>query len=118
MSTLKQDPEFNENSELYEHHRIVADKGQQPLRIDKFLVNRLEHISRSKIQSAAQAGNILVDERKGYAIVPTSMYWKKNKIKVEIALVKGKKSHDKRAAAREKDWKKEKERILKLSKKY
>jgi 23S rRNA pseudouridine1911/1915/1917 synthase len=63
MSTLKQDPEFNETSELYEHHRIVADKGQQPLRIDKFLVNRLEHISRSKIQSAAQAGNILVDER-------------------------------------------------------
>lgn len=55
--------ELNEVAELFEHHRIVVDKGQQALRIDKFLVNRLEHISRSKIQAAAQAGNILVDDR-------------------------------------------------------
>jgi 23S rRNA pseudouridine1911/1915/1917 synthase len=49
--------------ELFEHHRIVVDKGQQVMRIDKYLVNRLLHVSRSKIQAAAEAGNILVDDR-------------------------------------------------------
>jgi 23S rRNA pseudouridine1911/1915/1917 synthase len=49
--------------ELFEHHRIVVDKGQQAMRIDKFLVNRLLNTSRSKIQEAAEAGNILVNDR-------------------------------------------------------
>jgi 23S rRNA pseudouridine1911/1915/1917 synthase len=49
--------------ELFEHHRIVVDKGQQLMRIDKYLVNRLENLSRSRIQAAAEAGNILVNER-------------------------------------------------------
>ncbi len=49
--------------ELFEHHRIVVDKGQQAMRIDKFLVNRLLNTSRSKIQAAAEAGNILVNDR-------------------------------------------------------
>ncbi len=52
---------LEEGSELYEHHRIVADKGQGLLRIDKFLVHKIEHVSRTKIQAAAQAGNILVN---------------------------------------------------------
>ena len=73
MSVPQQDPELNEASELFEHHRIVVDKGQQSMRIDKYLVNRLEQISRSKIQAAAQAGNILVDNRQvksNYRIKP------------------------------------------------
>lgn len=49
--------------ELFEHHRIVVDKGQQVMRIDKYLVNRMMNTSRSKIQAAAEAGNILVNER-------------------------------------------------------
>ncbi len=49
--------------ELFEHHRIVVDKGQQVMRIDKYLVNRMVNTSRSKIQAAAEAGNILVNER-------------------------------------------------------
>ena len=53
--------------DLYEHFRIKADKGQHLLRIDKFLVNKLENISRSRIQAAATAGNILVN---GYAVKP------------------------------------------------
>ena len=40
-----------ESNELYEHHRVEADKGQEPLRVDKFLLNRLEGTSRNKIQS-------------------------------------------------------------------
>ncbi len=58
---------LDEQQELYEHHRFVADKGQRPLRIDKFLVSRLESKSRNKIQNAAKAGNILVND---YAVKP------------------------------------------------
>lgn len=50
-----------EEDELYEHHRLVADKGQKPLRVDKFLNNLLSNTSRNKIQQAASAGNILVN---------------------------------------------------------
>lgn len=55
--------ELDEGQELYEHHRVVADKGQGLLRVDKFLFNRLEGVSRNKIQAAAAAGCILVNER-------------------------------------------------------
>ena len=47
--------------EMYEHFRFVADKGQQLLRVDKFLVGRLEHSSRNRVQQAADAGCILVN---------------------------------------------------------
>ncbi len=59
--------EFFDQSELYEHHRIVADKGQGLLRIDKFLSNRLENVSRNKIQMAIRAGNVQVN---GDAVKP------------------------------------------------
>ena len=52
-----------EEREFYEHHRFEVDKGQELLRIDKYLMNRLENTSRSKIQSAASAGNILVNQQ-------------------------------------------------------
>jgi 23S rRNA pseudouridine1911/1915/1917 synthase len=55
--------DFKEPQELYEHFRIEVDPGQKLLRIDKFLFNRLEKASRSRIQNAAAAGNILVNEQ-------------------------------------------------------
>ena len=55
-------------------------------------------------------GNI---ERKGYTIVPTAMYWKHNKVKVELALAKGKKDYDKRADAKDRDWERDKQRLFK-----
>ncbi|RRN57174.1 SsrA-binding protein SmpB [Pseudoxanthomonas sp. SGNA-20] len=51
-------------------------------------------------------------ERDGYTIVPTAMYWSGNKVKLEIALAKGKKEHDKRDTARDRDWQREKQRAL------
>ena len=51
----------DDGNELYEHFRFVADKGQQLLRVDKFLVARLEKSSRNRIQQAADAGCILVN---------------------------------------------------------
>jgi len=51
-------------------------------------------------------------ERDGYTLVLTALYWKGNKVKAEIALAKGKKTHDKREAAKERDWSRDKQRLL------
>lgn len=50
-----------EDEELFEHHRIVADKGQTLTRLDKFLMDRLPNISRNKVQSAIKDGYVLVN---------------------------------------------------------
>ncbi len=66
----------DEVNELYEHHRIVVDKGQSVLRIDKFLMDRLENASRNKIQNAAKAGNILVNDiavKSNYKVKPNDV---------------------------------------------
>jgi len=55
-------------------------------------------------------GNV---ERKGYTLIPLSLYWKGNRVKLAIALAKGKKQHDKRATEKERDWQRQKQRILK-----
>ena len=68
---IEEDPELDQGSEateedgegagLYEHFAVVADKGQTPLRLDKFLTVRMEKCSRNRIQAAADCGNILVN---------------------------------------------------------
>jgi len=52
-------------------------------------------------------------ERKGRTIVPLTMYWKDGRAKLEIGLARGKKEHDKRADTRERDWEREKARVMK-----
>jgi SsrA-binding protein len=52
-------------------------------------------------------------ERKGYTLVPLAMYWKKGNAKLEIGLARGKKQHDKRDTERERDWQREKQRVMK-----
>lgn len=52
-------------------------------------------------------------ERKGFTLVPLALYWKRGRAKLEIGLAKGKKQHDKRATEKERDWQREKQRILK-----
>ena len=76
---------------------VVAD----PTRQRKLLLNHRELV---KIINATQA--------KGYTCVALSLYWKQNKIKCEIALAKGKKQHDKRAADKDKDWARQKQRVM------
>ncbi|MBS98728.1 MAG: SsrA-binding protein SmpB [Oceanospirillaceae bacterium] len=51
-------------------------------------------------------------EAKGYTCVALALYWKNGRVKCEIALVKGKKLHDKRAAEKEKDWNRQKQRLM------
>lgn len=60
---LNHAPYGDEEQELYEHHRFVSDPGQGLIRVDKFLLARMENTSRSKIQNAAKAGNILVNSQ-------------------------------------------------------
>jgi len=65
--------ELTDQQELYEHHRIVTDRGQHPIRIDKYLANRLHDTSRTRVQRAAEAGNILVNDqpvKSNYKIKP------------------------------------------------
>ena len=59
---LENDPSEDESGELYEHIRIVVDKGQAQERIDTFLTNHIQNISRNRVQNAAKAGNILVND--------------------------------------------------------
>lgn len=77
---------------------VVAD----PVRRRKLLMKRLE-INRL-------IGQV---ERAGYTLVPLALYWLRGKVKLKIGLAKGKKMHDKRASIKERDWKREQQRILK-----
>ena len=53
--------------------------------------------------------------RKGYAIIPLNLHWKKNKVKIDIALAKGKKLYDKRDAIKSRDWERQKQRLAKIT---
>jgi 23S rRNA pseudouridine1911/1915/1917 synthase len=57
------DLEEEADGQLYEHFRVVADKGQEPLRVDKFLFDKMVHSSRNRIQRAAEAGFIHVNDK-------------------------------------------------------
>ncbi len=62
-----------ENDDLYEHYRFVTSVGQVPLRVDKFLMNFIENATRNKVQQAAKAGNILVNDvavKQNYKVKP------------------------------------------------
>ncbi|MFT6153450.1 MAG: SsrA-binding protein [Crocinitomicaceae bacterium] len=75
-----------------------------PRRDRKLLLNRKEI---NKYQISA--------DQKGYTMVALDMYWKGPRVKINMALGKGKQAHDKREASKEKDWNKQKERIMKHS---
>lgn len=52
-------------------------------------------------------------ERKGYALVPLDLHWRKGRVKLEVGLARGKKQHDKRAAIKQREWDREQHRLLK-----
>ena len=56
------DPEFQGKQVLHEHFSFTADPGQEPLRVDKYLMNRVENATRNKIQNAAKEGSIFVND--------------------------------------------------------
>jgi 23S rRNA pseudouridine1911/1915/1917 synthase len=58
---MMNDNQNENNDDLFEHYHFIAAKGQEPLRVDKFLMNFIENASRNKIQKAAKSGNIFVN---------------------------------------------------------
>ena len=77
-------------------HTIPEDRRQRKLLLHRREIDKL-------------IGRV---ERDGYTLVPTAMYWSKNKIKLEVALAKGKQTHDKRDAAKDRDWARDKQRVM------
>ena len=73
-----------------------------PIRTRKLLLNRSEL---NRLVGAV--------ERRGYTLVPLEMYWKNGRAKLRIGLAKGKKEHDKRATEKDRDWQREKSRLMK-----
>lgn len=76
---------------------VVAD----PVRTRKLLLHRAEL---SRLVGAV--------ERKGYTLVPLELYWKNGRAKLQVGLAKGKKQHDKRATEKDRDWQRDKARLL------
>ena len=65
-----------EEQDLFEHYRFVADKGQEPMRLDKFLTMRIENATRTKVQKGIEVGSVLVNQRQvksNYQIKPTDI---------------------------------------------
>ena len=76
--------------------------NHEPTRTRKLLLHRR--------QIDSLVGSV---ERKGRTLVPLAMYWKDGRAKLEIGLARGKKEHDKRADTRERDWQRERARVMK-----
>ncbi|MCP4000321.1 MAG: SsrA-binding protein SmpB [Gammaproteobacteria bacterium] len=74
----------------------------EPRRARKLLLNRIEL---DRLSGAV--------ERKGYTLVPLSLYWNKGRAKLRLGLAKGKQQHDKRADSKDQDWKRQQARLLK-----
>lgn len=74
----------------------------EPTRVRKLLLHRQEI---DRLTGAV--------DRKGYTLVPLSLYWSKGRAKLKLGLGKGKKQHDKRADSKERDWKRQQARLLK-----
>ncbi len=73
----------------------------EPLRTRKLLLNRRE----IEVLDSAVA-------RKGYTLVPLELYWKEGRVKLRLGLAKGKQDHDKRDTEKERDWQRDKARLL------
>lgn len=103
---------------------VIFNKGEaylsgahiSPLLSASTHINPIQVRSRKLLLNRREL-NVLMGliDRKGYTIVPLSMYWKHGRVKLEIGSAKGKQLHDKRATEKNKDWQREKQRIMKHS---
>ena len=89
---------------LIYHHSIQLQVTLilNPTRTRKLLLHRLE-IDRLREKIT----------QKGFTVVPLKLYWARGKVKIEIGLAKGKKAHDKRQTIKDRDWKRDKDRVKK-----
>jgi len=106
---LKESYVLIDNGEIFLHGAHITPMSfasthikANPVRQRKLLLNRHE--------ISQLIGSV---ERAGYTIAPLSLYWKSGKVKLKIGLAKGKKLHDKRQTIKERDWKRQQQRLLK-----
>jgi len=83
-------------------HVVAEDKRTRKLLLNRAEIDKL-------------VGSV---ERKGYTLVPMAMYWKGNRVKVEIGLAKGKQDHDKRAAEKDRDFAREKQQAMRSKNRF
>lgn len=85
-----------------------------PLQTASTHINPDPHRSRKLLLHRHELNRLIsAVERKGYTLIPTALYWHKGRAKLEIALAKGKQAHDKRATSKDRDWQRDKQRIMK-----
>ena len=80
---------------------VSTHKAADPVRTRKLLLHR------SQIDHLGGA-----TERRGYTVVPLELYWKEGRAKLQIGLAKGKKQHDKRATEKDRDWQRDRARLM------
>jgi SsrA-binding protein len=80
---------------------VSTHKSADPVRTRKLLLHRhqIDHL-------------VGATERRGYTVVPLELYWKDGRAKLQIGLAKGKKQHDKRATEKERDWQRDRARLM------
>ena len=89
--------------------RVVQDVPSYPEFLS-WCLGATVHEETPEYQLASLFGAV---ERKGYTLIPTAMYWSRGRAKVEIGLAKGKRQHDKRRVQKDRDWARQKARIMK-----
>lgn len=98
---IKNSEAFLSNALITPLETVSTHYTPEPKRIRKLLLHREE--------IAQLIGAV---ERKGYTLIALSMYWKHGKVKLDVGLAKGKAQHDKRATEKERDWARQKQRIM------
>jgi SsrA-binding protein len=108
-------------AQLTDSHIIIKNNGAwllgshiSPLLSASTHVNPDPTRSRKLLLHAREISKLIGSvERKGYTLIPLEIYWKKNRIKLRMAIAQGKKMHDKRQTLKDRDWAREKSRALK-----
>lgn len=99
---LKDDEAFLFGCQINPLPTVSTHITPDPVRTRKLLLHRREI---DQLMGAV--------DRRGYTVIPTAMYWSKGKVKVEIGMAKGKRQHDKRKTEKDRDWERQKGRIMK-----
>ncbi len=109
--------QVSESYIMVHHNELVWLGGQiTPLLSASTHVNPVPTRPRKLLMHRREIDRLIGQiERKGYTLLPLALYWKNGRAKMDVGIAKGKKSHDKRAADKERDWNREKQRTLKHS---
>lgn len=99
---------------LHQGEAFLAGANITPMNsVSTHVVAEPQRLRKLLLHARELAQIFVATQQKGYTCIPTALYWKGNHIKCEIALAKGKQQHDKRATKKDKDWQRDKQRLMK-----